>query len=461
MLSFEYIRKNYEKLMMILLMVYFFFIPFSVSTVFQKIIPGLPSSFLISGCVFGGLVILYFMVRKTENFHSIHKQEQVRFLLVFILPIIFSLLVTVYNYFTLYSVEYGQYLKSDLIKRLINYVIFFSIFYISTQVISKFKNRTLNKIVWAYVVALLIITIVGVWQFFSFLYNIPFLNISTRSFVHSVGGKTLFDFRLTSFADEPSYLAPFLVDLLIIGYVMVKSKFKYGLFIFIPTIFVLILSYSLSGYVNLAILCVLFTFLLLTSNLKNKKIIFYILGLLCLAVIAFYFIFSGKIHEFLEPIIGRLAGVFDIQKHSRMYMYAMPFVWVFDHSWLSALFGYGPGSFEFIQLSRLLPNGKAVSTTSNNIFVDLIFEHGLFGFVALLYGFVYMGLKLFVIRNKNDYYLFSLFLFIHLIVTSLYRGDFVTPRFWGILIIVFIFLELGKRKVNSEQAANKESGIVE
>lgn len=148
----------------------------------------------------------------------------------------------------------------------------------------------------------------------------------------------------------------------------------------------------------------------------------------------------------LEPITGRFDTLFDIHRHSRLYMLVMPLFWLFDFSWVNSVFGFGPGSYWFLAQTKFLHHQGPLSVTSNNIFIDLLFEHGIFGSLAIMLMFLFVAYRLFKVRNEHKYFLYSLILWIHLTITSMYRSDFVSPRFWAIVIIIFIFVELGKRE---------------
>jgi O-antigen ligase len=134
----------------------------------------------------------------------------------------------------------------------------------------------------------------------------------------------------------------------------------------------------------------------------------------------------------------------------------MPIAWLFDYSWVNSVFGFGPGSYGFLAQTKFLYHQGPLSVTSNNIFIDLLFEHGIFGFLFIVFMFLFVFYRLFKVRNEHRYFLYSLVLWVHLAVTSMYRSDFVSPRFWAIVIIVFIFVEIGKREIGKRPLPIKD-----
>ncbi|WP_243388119.1 O-antigen ligase family protein [Bacillus kexueae] len=437
----NYIREKNVNIFYILILIFFALIPYSVSTMYQKILP-VPTSVMISMIV-SGSAVLFILFNKTavKNMEFHHKV----LLFFFYFPVLSATFSSFYNLSLLSSVEYVEYFKGSLTSRVVNYSIFFFIVYFIIQIRNTLTDNQIGAIIKTYVWSLLIMVIVGIWQLSYFLFDVPMFNLNTRSYVHSVSDDVLFNFRLTSFADEPSYLVPFMLDLIILGSLVFASLKRYLLFVFVPALTVLLFSFSVSGYANLALILFVFIALILLSNFKYKRKL--LLGLLVIMGIGMTVVLikSDVFIKFAQPVIGRLDTIFDIEHHSRMYMYVMPFVWIFDHSIISAVFGYGPGSYEFLSLTKILPNTAPVSTTSNNMFVDLIFEHGIFGFLFLLIFITYYLFFLFKRRNINRYFFIANILFIHLVITSLYRGDFVTPRFWGLMIILVLLVEMGNR----------------
>ncbi len=160
-------------------------------------------------------------------------------------------------------------------------------------------------------------------------------------------------------------------------------------------------SFSVSGYANFALIAGVLVLLLLTAKIKMKKsvMLYSLIGLGVLLVLAVGF--WSFILELLMPVIGRFDSIFDIHQHSRLYMLVMPFVWLFDYSFVNSLFGFGPSSYDFLARTKFLYHQGALSGTSNNVFVDLLFEHGLVGFIAFTSAFIWILWRLFQRRKKR------------------------------------------------------------
>lgn len=439
-----------EKFVMGILICYFFLISFTVSSSYNKLLP-IPTSAILTLLAGITLVIYYFYNKKQTTFNSNLYIHEKLFLFAFFVPAIISSIFSFIPLNNIISVEYLNFFKTSMPKRVVYYIAFFILVYFILKSARLFSEKQVIGLVKAYTISLYLIVIVGFWQLIAFLFDVPFLDISTRSYLHNVSSDTLFNFRLTSFADEPSYLGPVLIDLLLLGILLFKKKYIYFFVVLIPTLIVLTFSFSFSAYANIALLL---GFILLVGIFSNKTYRKYSLIFIAVALVITLGLFITKnefFMSFFAPILGRFETLFDIQSHSRMYMYVMPIVWLFNQNFLIALFGYGPGAFEFLSDTRILPNRTQFSVSSNNMYIDYLFEHGLIGFIILMVGIIYLLVKLMKHLFKNQYYFVSTLLFVHLLITSLYRADFVTPRFWGVLIIIFLLIRLAKGSQRKEK----------
>ncbi|CAG9621416.1 O-antigen ligase family protein [Sutcliffiella rhizosphaerae] len=438
-------REHKEKIILLTMGLFMFLAPFSVSGIYQKLTV-VPSSVLVTFFTSGVLFLLFIIhLKEWKKLHPLNL-EQKAFLSGLYIPGVIAILAAFYNLSVMLSIHYVNYMTQAMPNRIINLILFFMLFYLFFKFISFLNDKILITISKWYLYGVMVITVIGIWQFFHFMFGYPMIDLNTRSFVHSVDSNVLFNFRLTSITDEPSYLVPFLIDALIIGLLIYTSKKKYFLQVFLPCLFVLIFSFSVSGYANLALLIGFLILIFLTTKIENKKKILKY-SLFALIPIALILIIQWDfVLKLLEPITGRFNTLFDIHRHSRLYMLVMPLFWLFDFSWVNSVFGFGPGSYWFLAKTKFLHHQGPLSVTSNNIFIDLLFEHGILGFLAITIVFIFIAYRLFKVRNEHKYFLYSLILWIHLAITSTYRSDFVSPRFWAVVIIIFIFIELGKRE---------------
>ena len=410
---------------------FFFLAPFAVSGFYQGISPIGPTS-----VVFMGLVFIYSLFYIFNKRYILLDKFELNIIFLFILPIIFSIIGICFKILT-NDINYIAYIESDLLSRVILIVFNITILIVLLNITKNWSLEKFKNLIKYYYYGVFLFLLIGVWQFFYFIFDIPYLSIETRTHIHSV--KTINFFinkRLTSLANEPSFFAPLIIDFILLSIILTKKPAK----AIILGLSVLLFSYSGGGYLNLFI--VLFASIFSYMKYKNyyisKKHLF-------LSIILLFFVFlllvnySNIFYKIGYPVLGRLGSMFDMQKHSRMFMIIMPFYWVFRDGILNSIFGYGPGSFKFLSLIEKLPNGKSVHVTSNNLFADTVFELGYFGFmsyIAIFFIFLtksWRGLK----NNINKFCAFILS--VHLLTSSIYRADFMQPRFW---ILVFIIIKL-------------------
>ena len=142
----------------------------------------------------------------------------------------------------------------------------------------------------------------------------------------------------------------------------------------------------------------------------------------------------------------------------------MPFVWIFlEKGFFPYLFGMGTGSFKYLSNTKFFYDGRSVHGTSNNLFSDFVYECGYIGLILVIIMFflLFKRLERNFKKNKNIYNKVNLILFFHLIVSSLYRADFLSSRFFLIISFIKILDLLGKNiKINDkEQVKNNEAKI--
>ncbi|KYG30873.1 O-antigen ligase family protein [Alkalihalobacillus trypoxylicola] len=436
--------------------IFFLLAPFSVSSLYQKITP-LPSSVLITcAClIILGITFIQTMEKENKVIDTLSIPKELKFFLYGLyIPMGLSIVAAAYNVSIVTSNEYLSYVLNSMPTRTLNLFLFLGIIIFFMKQLHLFSEQQLKKILHFYIVAIVILCLVGIWQFLHFLIGYPFIPLSSRAYVHSVDQDVLFNFRLTSLTDEPSFLVPFLVDGIILSYFLIQNKRKYILYMVLPALFVLIFSFSVSGYANLLLLLlfVLFLFVLTVMDRKDKKRILLFSSIGLAAGIILLTVTWPLWNGLLQPILGRFDTLFDIEKHSRLFMLVMPFVWLFDYSLVNGLFGFGPGSYEFLANTKFLYHQGPLSATSNNVFVDLFFEHGVVGGGVFLAVFLYIFWYFFKKRKQDPYYLCGLLLWFQLGITSLYRSDFASPRFWVLVICVFVFAELAKRRMRTRDS---------
>lgn len=411
--------------MVYLIIFWIFQIPFSVSNLYNEISPILNTTIVIN--LFGGCVFFYMLLKKVNIFINFEEKTIVRN---FICAIGLSSINVILTVIRVKGDFFNQYIYSDFFPRLINYSICLLFFLILCQLLKQCTERSAKIVLYAYLFGVSILLFVGIWQILSFYFQVPIFNLQTRDFVHSV---TLEDSmflkkRVTSIANEPSYLAPFCIDGFLISFLMPKS-IKRGVFQ-TACLIVLFFSYSGGGFVEIVCLLLVYIFCCVVQR-KRKNILWIVIGtvlflLLCL-------LFWNEIFMLAAPVLGRSKNLFSLRS-SRIYMVVMPFKWIFEMEWNNLLFGCGPGSYSYLSLTKTFPWGGSIHSTSNNILTDFYWECGLVGAGLLLSMFYHLWV--YVYKQLNAWGMVPCFLLIHLLLSSMYRADFASLRFWFLLAVI-------------------------
>ncbi|WP_033542292.1 hypothetical protein [Planococcus sp. CAU13] len=420
--------------------IYIIFIaaPFAVSSWFQNLIPFIPTTVIIT-MISVSYLITYFLKKKKIQVTLL----EINIILLFLIPILISFIGIIFSLFFESDTNYLQYVSSDIFGRMV--LVFLNVMLL-IGLLSISANWTADEIISLikkYYYGVLFFALIGAWQFLHYSIGIPFLNLETRNQIHSVqGSEFIIGNRLTSLANEPSYFAPLIIDLIIIAFIVSKKPIMIIFF----GLFLIVFSYSGGGYLNtfsVSLITIIGLVKYRSFEFKRKYLSASILFLLFIS--AFSFIYYQQIMELLYPFIGRLSTMFDIQQHSRLFMVLMPFIWVLEGNFLQGLFGYGPSSFNFLHLTKFLPNGTNVHVTSNNLFTDTVYELGYIGLICYITIFYKLLKVSWGSLKNNKYSLYAWVLTIHLFTSSIYRGDFMQPRFWIIIYIILILLRIGNR----------------
>ncbi len=321
---------------------------------------------------------------------------------------------------------YNEYLRTTFIFRSIHVFLFFILLIYSDQTIVYSSNYQSKKFLSVFAWGVIIILgIFGLWQILGNLVGIWVPNLETRGYLYSA--RALGISRVTSIADEPSYLAPFLIDAILILIFLGKKKLA------IVLVLVLVFSLSFGGFSEILIL--LLAYLSFSSKKKLVKAISIIVG-----IYVFLLVFFPNIIELAIFIIQSRAELqegFDPSQTSRTAMIIYPISKWSEFDIVSIFLGYGPGSSKYLLDAN--PN-EALFTTSNNIFADLIYEEGIIGVLC----FIILLTKMWVFFGtfKKSYSILSRLFLIHIILSSLYRADYSGTRYTALFIIILIFCQL-------------------
>lgn len=196
--------------------------PITVSGGLQHLTP-LPSSVLLTFIAISFLFLSIISNRELISLKSVNKVGALTSLSI-ALPALLSLIGVLTASLTLLSVEYVDYMSESLVNRLINLGLYSVLTMLLLYYINKEAQQTTSALIFGYTIGAGILIVGGIWQFLHFTIGYPMPGFETRAYVHSVESDVLFNFRLTSFTDEPSFLVPFLIDGLLIGSLLLSRK---------------------------------------------------------------------------------------------------------------------------------------------------------------------------------------------------------------------------------------------
>lgn len=412
-----------------LLYLFLFIAPTSICTIVMGKI-----STVIQMVLFA-LICLYFL--SSMRLVPLSKNLKI-FFASYLLPLIFSYITVHLSMLILSDGYYTDYVYSGMISRILNVLMLSSIMIGGYQIYKK-NNISLEKILYAYIFGVLIFLVLfGILQILNMLVGIPIPDIGTRSHVHSMSSNDVLSSvgfqisRVTSLANEPSFLAPFLIDALILTMFLNKKLMSSLLLI------VCFFTLSLGCYANICLLAVYYFYLnFKTFNLKH--VFFFIL-------LSLVIVFS--LSDFLTPFINIVSDRSELSfesstllQSSRIYVIWKALSSLFSSNFLNILFGFGPGSFEYLSsINGYLPGGDRFYVTSNNLFVDVLYEGGIVSLILIISYFIILFRR----SNKfiaNRNVIFYKLLVMHLIISSMYRADFVSIRFFALVLIIAVLEE--------------------
>lgn len=374
---------------------------------------------ILFGCVFMALPFI-----KWKNLNPSIQVRWISFL--FYLPFLLSLIWSFALIPIINIPEYNNYIKTTFIFRNLHVFLLFILLIYGDQILSRSSNEKLEKYLMVFCWGIIIfLGIFGIWQICGSLFHIWVPTIETRGDLYSA--RALGISRVTSIADEPSYLVPFLIDAILILFYLKR--------IILVSLLSIILLFSLSfgGFSESIIL--ISVYFLFSSKSNRLKILCGIIAVFLILILVF-----PNVFELVVQIVQtrkELQEGFDPSQTSRTAMIIYPISKWEEFDFISLFLGYGPGSSKFLLESN--PN-EAMFTTSNNIYADLLYEEGILGvvcFIILIIKF-WISFKNLPKKQKIGTHLFL----IHVVLSSMYRADYSSSRYITIFFIIIIFSRL-------------------
>lgn len=347
----------------------------------------------------------------------------------FYLPMIVACLWALVKLGFVNNIFYYEYVSTNLITRMIHIGLFIIILFGAIQVCMKCSTTVLKRLLLSYAWGIFILLgLMGFWQILHQTTGIWCPELETRN--HLYFASSLGVSRITSFADEPSYLAPYLIDAMLVFLYFKKI---------IPCLLLgLLLGFSLSfaGYVEIIILTVAGLFFL---KLKYQIRIAVIWLLIICCILLF---FPDLVNTFRILLESReeLQSGFSMEDTSRTYMLLQVIDEYMNSDIVSALIGNGPSSLKYLFNSS---NGKMLYITSNNLYLDILYEGGIISllcYVVVLY-IIYRYVSSYCMSKTLQTSIAIIFV-LHLAVSSMYRADYSSERYVSIFIILCCFNRL-------------------
>lgn len=381
------------------------------------------------------LFIYIFLLFKYKESTFVIFDEAKVFIGLFFIPIILSLVNIFLNLVFIDNYNYSADLFIGSIPRLFNYAVNL----ILCIVLTSRKNINFPTALNYFLIALAIFNLFGLWQLLNYYFSIPIIPFETRNLVHSVVGGVL-KYRITSIAREPSFYAPLLAETFILMMFMSEvngRKLKYTL-IRILVLILMVFTLSPSAYIEL----IAIFFIMIFRGKWGYSIKIFSLSLIVFLCSFFY--------NYLNVFI--LYRIEHLGDSSRYLLLKTIILEMFNYGVNTICFGIGPKGLEYFkQTTKILVTNDPIHSSTNNIFIDLFVDTGLFGLVCIISLFYYLYRRTSRIKVSNIPIIF----FFHLLLSSMYRANYSSIRFIVIVSILIFIINYYSSPSNHKQYETK------
>lgn len=350
----------------------------------------------------------------------------------------------------------GEFVSSVIIGRLFTFLtVIFTIVLINMW-LSEVQLAQLHRaLTIAFSVALLFV-LLGHWQFIGNLLGIPFF-IETRDWMHGVPSaiRSVVPRRLTSIAEEPNFLSPLLIEYIILASLVIVNR-KAKLLAYALGVFVLIFSFSGGVYINalLLVICVGFLSLyrsLVSGRLKGQDLVFIFLVFLGFSIL----LSIGDI--LLEFLYYKFQGEAAGQSARSQFLTSLAIL-ISESSITQLIFGHGMATMSVLPDFGLAKE-EFLFRITNNYYLDMVWEGGFLGLTCILLFFGYLLFIGFNHYQTNKYFEAGLLLTIHMMITCLYRSEYLSSHFLWVLTLIFICYRIGAYKNQSAAVTASSSKV--
>ncbi len=396
--------------------------PFS-TTFFDKI--NLVFCFLISASYIF-IALLNFKTIKISNFS---------------LSIILSLvLVTFLGYMS--SIYYQGHLSGSYVEQILFgrfFTVLSTILFVLSIAIWSSRASTTECYAFlsiACVSTLIFLFFAYVQQLFFYL-HLPFF-VESRSDMHGVPQvlRSIIPNRITSIAREPNFYAPILIESIILARLIFSGFWKY-VFIF-STLVILVLTFSGGAYAHLILLLFFFIVQRMSFTGKGLMSLLKIITVCLVFGLVAYMLFENEVAILLDFIEAKTSTESSGASFRSQVMAAIFNEWS-SSGLKSLIFGHGIGTLAFF--SEISGDGVYLDfAITNNFYLDYLWDTGIVGIIlfVVLWGY---GISFFFNRRKKSISFESgLLLFVSLLITGLYRSEYVTTHFsWVLALVIVIY----------------------
>lgn len=387
---------------------------------------------IISSNFFYSALFLFLLFGTAVTIRSATFDRNLNFFIIFFLtPFFVGLLGYIFS-FSLES-ERFDYSELNFIGRFLNLFTF----YLTILFIHKATKKVNPFLVFKwYQIGIFILLLTALWHAISLYTGLLGWPFETRSHLHSTYGESYsIATRVTGIAREPSFLVMYIVDFIALCFIFYSGLKRNALILF--ACILMLLSLSPSGYV---VLMASFTLAYSVSRLKRfntKSIVRFVLFVTAVAFIFIYLHASNN--QFLDYFFSRISNV-DASNSGRLYMLLAPFEWIQESNPFSILFGHGLKSYSIIGTYYSLPNGDPIHVTSNNLYIDVLWESGLIGLLTLIIYFLYIFIKICSLKVSPSKSFIVLFIFFDVLLSAFFRADYASFRFFIMLYLLYLLV---------------------
>ena len=339
---------------------------------------------------------------------------------------------------------FGIFISPDSLGRLFTITTLVLALLAGYTFISNLTDAEMEKVRLLWLIPGMTFVLFGVYQVFCNVTGKPFF-IETRDWMHGVPKiiQNAVPKRVTSIAEEPSFVAPILIEAFILSFFLIyRRAIRYAVLAIISAL--LLMTFSGGAYVNMLMISavvVAIVFWRFPIGKAHLLIIF-------MATLAFGLLFlvgqiliEFAINKFLHEAAGGSSRAVFMSDLINLQLNATPF---------SMLFGHGLTSLSQLSEFGMRPE-DVLFRISNNMFLDILWESGVTGLLSIIILFAVLLKQSISIQSRLQGRLsLSLLLTAQMIVTGMYRSEYISTHLIWMLLLVVWAIRWETKFINSE-----------